>query len=390
MVGYFTPFLTDFSLAPENCRTNLNIVDVMNDNKHYHVFSTRYITDKKYKSFYLLHLLQEILLHEAEAKHPIIIYFEEIRYLAPASNEGYTKFIAEELKNTMTRMRNMGRGIAIVATTQAFTDVHRSVFDSFNEYVWGELTLKELEAVSKAFKLNKQDTDLFRSLQIGDFIIQTKEEYEDEPSMQRVKFLMPPHAHKDVESQDFFTLQERLFPERMQTYNSLVDEIMSVRQQGFESVELLKDKENIGKRDALKQEKEGKMEREKLRIKVQMQKLQKGTEKKEAVDDKMKNLIYNEWLNATGNDKSYGNIAKKFNLLIATTGEPNKMAVKRAIDQIERKKKALNETTSSPQIAPSLPVEVTPESPELQSESEENETETSDDLFDDVEHRDTE
>jgi len=127
----------------------------------------------------------------------------------------------------------------------------------------------------------------------------------------------------------------------MRNYNEELDYMKELNQTIIDKVIVLKDKENLLKRDSVKQEKEEKMSKEKFKMKIQMQKIQKNTEKAEEVDEKMKELIYQEWSNATGRDKSNRAIAKKFNILLKN-GEPNHVAIQRAISYVRRKKEKNN------------------------------------------------
>lgn len=340
MNAYFQPFIQNYAITPASFPSNLDIKAVMNDQKNYHLFTTKWVKDYRLKRFYILHLLHEIIANADAAQHPILIYLEEIRYLAPAKEAGADRFLAEEIKREMTRFRNMGRGFGIIGTTQTYWDVHPEVISSFNEIVLGRIPdPREQEKLGKALRLSLQDTKLLQSLEVGQFLIRCKDEFSDEPSLQKVLWFMPPHAHAEGGEQ-FIDWYAHYFPDRMQPINPLIESIKETKQRVIEEVEVLKDKENISKRDAVKQERDTKLDKEKLRIKMQMQKLHHDTTKKETVDEKLRLLIYKEWESATGKDKSLRTIAKKFNLLYSTTGEPNAMAVKRAIEQVEKRKGA--------------------------------------------------
>jgi hypothetical protein len=351
MAAYFKPFIDTYALAPESAPTNLDIVDIMNDQNHYHVFSTRWITDRRLKAFFILHLLQDLINNESHAKHPICIYLEEIRFLTPAGSEGFTKFLAQEIGTTMTRMRNMGRGFAIISTTQVYRAVHSDVLDTFNETVIGRLgSIKELEFMSKALKLSTQDTNLLKSLEVGDFVIKTKDDYGGEATLQKVRFYMPPHAHKE-QGYSFFEWYAKRFPNTMRTYGDLIEQMHDLKNRVIGEVKTLTDAENQRKRETLKKEKDERIAKEREKIKATLQKTQKVVEKKDAVDEKMQDLIYNEWKNAEGKDKSLRSIARKFGLFIGTTGDPNSMAVKRAIERYERRhrvKDSVDEKNDAP------------------------------------------
>lgn len=346
ITSFFKPFIVDYNLTPENCPYNLDIKKVMNDQKHYHIFTTKWIKDKKQKQFYILHLLNEIMQNTDYAKHPVLLYIEEIRFLLPQSSEGSIPFLAEEVKNTLTRMRNMGMGFACIMTTQAYRDTHERVIDSCNEIFITKLTsLKEYEFIGKALRLTTQEINLLKSVERGEYVIKAKDEFSDEPSQQKIKLFMPPHAHCEVEY-NFFKHYEHYFPDKMRLYPELFEEMELIKQDIIERVTTLKDKENETKKQTLKKEREGKLDKEKLRLKVEMAKVQGKQTKADEIDDKMKDIIYQEYINATGKDKSYRTIARKLNIFLSDGITPNQMVVKRAIIQAERKKTTVTPTTN--------------------------------------------
>ena len=380
MNAYFQPFISNYAITPASFPNNLDIKTVMNDQKHYHLFTTKWVKDDRLKRFYILHLLHELIANADAAQHPILIYLEEIRYLAPAKEAGADKYLAEEIKREMTRFRNMGRGFGIVGTTQTYWDVHPEVLGSFNEIVLGRIPdPREQEKLGKALRMSLQDTKLLQSLDIGEFLIRCKDEFSDEPSLQKVLWFMPPHAHAEG-GENFIDWYAHFYPDRMKPITELLTAIKETKQRVIEEVEVLKDKENMSKREAVKQERDSKMDKEKLRIKLQMQKLHQDTTKKETVDERLKQLIYQEWKNATGKDRSTRAIAKKFNLLM-TSGEPNHKAVQRAIAAIEKKNgnpETRNDSENEARAA------------NADSENEENETQNADDAYDDADHASSE
>jgi hypothetical protein len=342
MVAYFKPFIKDYSLLPANNPHNLNIKQIMNDQEHYHIFTTKWINSRREKAFYILHLLQELINNEHLAKHPICIVLEEIRFLTPNTSEGYIPFLAEELKSTMTRMRNMGKGYAILSTTQVYRDVHPVVIDSFNLITLGRITsFKELEFIAKAIKLGSTDMNTIKNLDIGEFAVFTKEEHTDERSLNKIRYFMPPHAHKE-QSLSFFQEFEKYYPDKMKTYADLVEEMKKEKQRIEEEVTVLKDKENIGKRESAKKNQEERQPREQD-TETEKQ-LERTKEKNKKANLQLQNLVWSTYITATGKDKEYSEIAKRCGMYLAD-GSPNKMLVMRII----RKKQKGKETPTEAQ-----------------------------------------
>ena len=331
IVAYFKPFLKDYCLLPANNPHNLNMKEIMNDSENYHIFSTKWITSRREKAFFILHILQELINNEHHAKHPICIILEEIRFLVPASSGGgYIDFLAEEIKSTMTRMRNMGKGFAIISTTQVYRDVHNVVMDSFTENIFGKISsLKELEFIGKAQKLSSTDMNTIKNLDVGEFAIFTKEEGVDERSLNKVRFFMPPHSHKE-QGKNFFDEYQKLYPEKMHNYTDLIEEIKAEKQRIEEEVIVLKDKENIHKKEQSRKQQEAKQP--KNRDYETEKQLENSKEKNKKTSQALENLIWETWTNANGKDKELGSIALKLGLILKT-GAPNKMAVSRLLQR---------------------------------------------------------
>lgn len=330
MVAYFKPFLKDYCILPKNNPHNLNIKEIINDQEHYHIFTTKWITSRRLKAFFILHLLQELINNEHNAKHPICIILEEIRFIVPnSSGDGFANFLAEEIKSTMTRMRNMGKGFAILSTTQVYRDVSPVVIDSFNLVTLGRISsFKELEFISKALKMSSTDMNTIKNLDVGEFVVYTKEENVEEKSLNKVRYFMPPSAHKE-QGKNFFDEWRKYFPERMHVYTDLIEEMKAEKQRIEEDVTVLKDKENIGKRESAKKSQE---ERKPRRDYETEQQLDKAKEKNKKTSEQLRESIIKRYQETTGKDHELGEIAKFFGLKLGNN-EPNKMFISRIISK---------------------------------------------------------
>lgn len=346
LLTYLKPFIIDYTIAPSNCKHNIDIEKLINDQQHYHIFTSKWIKDKRLKSFYILHLLNEIINNSDKARYPICLIIEEVRYLVPNTAEGYTTYLAEEIKNNMTRMRNMGKGYASILTTQVYRDVNDKVIDTINEIIIGRLTsMKEYEFVGKTMRLTTTEINLLKSLQVGQFVIRAKEQYADEVTLQKVKFFMPPHSHKEV-GDNFFTTYEKNYPTQMRQYTELIDEMKTIKNQIEEEVSILKDKENQSKKDQLKIERESKLDKEKMKLKIEMAKIQKKTEKTEDIDEKLRDAIYNDWID-NNKTQSLSDLARKYDMYLSDGITPNKMRIQRIIKKYQKVTLAPQENTTT-------------------------------------------
>jgi hypothetical protein len=251
----------------------------------------------------------------------------------------------------MTRMRNMGKGYAIISTTQVYRDVHPAVIDSFNLVTLGRIaSFKELEFIAKAIKLSSTDMNTIKNLDIGEFALFVKEENVEEQRLEKVRFIMPPHAHKE-QQQDFFTLFEQNYPEQMRDYNDLIEEIQKTKEEIEEAVIVLKDKENIRKRDEVKKENEKKTENytqymQQLRKKLGKDKEQKQTSKTKELKEKLGKVAWEKYHNE---NKKLGEIATEMGIF-QKDGKPHKMQIKRLIEKYEQKNIETSETNETEEI----------------------------------------
>jgi hypothetical protein len=322
-------------------------VEVMNDQKHYHIFSQKWIKDKRQRSFYINNLLQQIISHKDEAKHPILIVIEEVRVLLPEISTGFTPFLAKEIAENLAKMRNTGKGFSCLMTTQVYTQTHHEI-TAIAELVVGKLkSLREIDYISKTLHLNSTETGILTSIQTGEFVVRAKAEYDTEPSLQKIRMYLPPHAHNEVGT-NFFEVYENKYPEKMRDYKDLIKEITKIKQETIDDVTILKDKENQMKNTELKKVREEKMTVQKDRMKIELAKIQNKTEKAEETSHQLKEAVYNEYINATGKDKTFRQIALKYNIKLSS-GKPNHTQVKRIINEIHKEKTNEQNTNNNEQ-----------------------------------------
>lgn len=344
--SYLKPFNKEYCILPANCPHNIDIVQIMNDQKHYHIFSQKWIKDEREKAFHILHILLEIISHADQAKHPICIYTEEITFLLPDTNEGFTAYLSDYFKKTLLSFRSMGKGFSSILVTQSFRATNQNVIDSCNETVIGRVSsLKEIESISKALRFTTQEVNLLKSLDVGEFCIKTIDQFTDEPNYSKMKPFLTPTAHKEIYD-NFFQKYEQKHPDRMQTYKELKQDIQARKQAVIESVSILKDAENQKKRDTIKREQENRQTKEKTKIQTETAKVLIKTAKAEATDHKIKELIYQDYINTVPRP-SLSQLANKYHILLSD-GTPNKTGIKRIITQITKQRnKQDNDTNNS-------------------------------------------
>lgn len=154
--NYLQPFKKDYFLAPQNSDFNLDWKTILTDQKHYHVFNSYWIKDDKIREFCILYLFNKIIENKAFAKKPILVFIPEIRSLTPFNPEGYKKFLAVGIKENLSMMRSMGKGMSAILDSQVYSDVDEAVRNSATVTMLGELGgIGDAEKVGKALRYAK-------------------------------------------------------------------------------------------------------------------------------------------------------------------------------------------------------------------------------------------
>lgn len=329
ILKYFSPFLDDYSITPHNYERNLDIVKIINDQKHYHVFTYKHIKDKRLKAFYILHILQEILKHKDEMKYKIMIRIPELKFMLPQKSDGFTVFLAQAVSDMIATMRS--NGIGIISDTQVMSDTNSIVTNVMNEQYIGKMTsLKEYDYIGKALKLGKTEIDKMKSLRIGEWLCKITSKTSQESKLEKMNAYLPPHAHKEV-FEKFEEKYTKTYPEKMQKIEPIIKELNQLKKKIEEEVHKLVEAENSTKKTIIKQQ-------------IRERQKPKGEEKKEVKTienlEKKKGLdkaIWNEWkkeyeIGIEGQSQSYKTIADRWSIKLGY--KINKKYVERKIKTI--------------------------------------------------------
>lgn len=238
IASYFLPFRKNYFLLPHNSDLNLNWEEILNDNKHYHVFGSAYLKDEKLKEFCVLSLLNSIIRNRKKGKNPILIYIPEIRYLVPFRPEGYKKFLAYAIKSNISIMGNMGKGgIAGVFDSQSYSDTDEDIVKSQTKTFFGELGGKDVDVISKQLKWGSKlikpliKSDVERTSQPS-FI------YMGDPEIGDWTPKFPTHAHAE-EEYEFDEMYKKYYRDDMKRYDDLKK---SIKKQYEEEIKIIDEK----------------------------------------------------------------------------------------------------------------------------------------------------
>jgi len=287
VASYFLPFKKHYFLVPHNSPLKLDWLNILNDNLHYHVFSTCFIKDEKLKEFCILVLLNSIVEsisprgYGAKIKKPILIVIPEIRFLVPYNPEGYKKFLADGVSKAIISTRNMGRGISVFCDSQSWTDVAENVRNSTTHNVFGEIGGgKDIENITKSIRGGSEMIQHLRSSEYEHSFLEQKT-----LDLGGWNFWLPGHCHSE-EGYNFFELYKKHYPKKMKNYNNLIDTMK--KQFSDEESKFI---EKIKRRQREEKEKKEKESREKEERKSKKEKVDDKMEKVKEVENKSKQQI---------------------------------------------------------------------------------------------------
>ncbi len=269
IANYIQPFKKDYFLAKASGKLNLNWKEILRDNKHYHVFVSNYMprSEDKLKSFIIMTLFNQILENKEYATRPILIVIPEVRYLTPFKPKGYKVFLSEAIKENLSVMRSMGKGMSSLLDTQVFSGVDEEVINSATTTFYGEIGgARDLDKICKSMNYKRSIRELLAKMDApNSYIIQGMEDI----GSNRAWF--PSHMHCEP-NYNFTETCMKLDPGQMKNYSELIQEMKSD----------LKEEENKIKAKVKKKEKREKKRKEELeKLKEEAKKEKEGSKKKE-------------------------------------------------------------------------------------------------------------
>jgi hypothetical protein len=218
--NYLQPFKKDYFLAKQNCSINLNMKQILTDQESYHVFVSNYIKDEKLKEFVILTIFNKIIENKDIAKKPLLIVIPEIRYLVPFKPQGYKLFLAQGIKDNLSMMRSMGRGMTALLDTQVFSGVDEEVSNSATVTLFGELGgARDIDKVAKSLNYKRDiRSQLSHMEKPNSYLIAGMED------VGAIRCWFPRHRHCEPHY-NFAENFEKDYPERMKSYADLSDQM---------------------------------------------------------------------------------------------------------------------------------------------------------------------
>jgi len=328
VASYFMTFKKHPFLVSDNSdlKKNLDWKKILEDQKHYHVFGTRWIDDEKLKEFTILVLLNQILRNRKFTTKPCLIIIPEIRFLVPIRPKGYKEFLAKGITSNLSIMRNVGRGGNSFATdSQVWSDVDESVRNSGTNTFYGELGgSKDIENVTKSMRYK---SDRSQQLKHSDY---PRSVIMQEQPEENWDLWLPGHCHAE-EEYDFFEMYKGHFYEKMQSYKPLIDKIKTTIKEEENKIkekikkQIQKEKEEIEKKKA---EKEARKQESTQKIEEKVEKVKEKEEQTKEVLMKLAWEIHQD-RNLEPSERSYRAIGRKLDL--------NHITVKKYVKEFQNK-----------------------------------------------------
>lgn len=310
IANYLKPFKTDYFLASDSCPLNLNWKDILSDQEPYHVFVSNFIKDDKLKEFVVLTLLNKIIENKDYAKKPLLIVIPEIRYLVPFKPQGYKLFLAGAIKDNLSTMRSMGRGMTALLDTQVFSGVDEEVSNSATITFLGELGgARDIDKVAKSMQYKRDVRVQLSHMEYpNSYLIVGKED------VGAIRCWFPRHRHCEPHY-NFHDTFAKEFPDRMSSYGYVIETMKNDLKAEEDRI-----KEKIKKQEQREKERMEALRKSKEESRQDKILVEKKMDKAKMLQDKSKNELMRLIYESKTKDpkKSWRKLGDEFKLHHAT------------------------------------------------------------------------
>ena len=287
IASLFKPFENHYFLREENCELNLDVKKILRDNKHIHIFTTRYIkTPEKVKDFTLLWIYNQFMQNiDVGSKNGVLFILDEIKEQVPKKPQGYKMQLRNIYKRGFTTLRVSK--VSHLAGTQVISETDPSLESIFKDRLFGRITASpDLNIILNNYKLSGSMINRLQSLNVGEFVIQ------GEKAENRITYGIMPRCRVMEEGDLFDDIYRRFYSEKMQDYNDLLSkarkELDEIRKQFDEITKKERSEKELEVRRNIKQEKEKDLSKNKIKELEAESKIKKHEDK-----DKRNRLIMN-------------------------------------------------------------------------------------------------
>lgn len=218
----FEAFSEHFFLQDIACPYNLDFVKLINDVKHWHVFSTNWVTERRVRYFTILAVLNELVraLESGKIKKKLVIVLEEVKVLIPRSSEtSYKDELAKGLVELLSTVRSKGKGVMVVATSQNYYDTNKQFRGSCNSRLFFRTSPEDRVSLRKNLNYNQSMIELLQELnqKVGYCVFADELE---RGIYSKYVADVPPFRHKT--NSDYFSVFREVFPDRLVKYDDVL------------------------------------------------------------------------------------------------------------------------------------------------------------------------
>jgi len=216
---------------PSNFGYNLDMLKILRDNKHYHVFDNRFINDSKLKDLTTLYILNEIRKLKPKIKNNVVVVLDELKSFCPnnAMHE-YKKILNRLIAELISTLRSLG--ISFISSSQIYGDIDQSVAQSFNELLIGKTSaLRDLYEISRVVGLDSSARKEIMELDYNEFILLSNEAFRE---MTPLTIHLPRHAHQE-QGQVFDRMCEQYCPDKMKSHKDIIKNITKLWKEQLKS-----------------------------------------------------------------------------------------------------------------------------------------------------------
>lgn len=215
-------FESDKCIQPEDFRLNFDVHKIFNESGTRHVIVYRCLKkDEKLRSFVFFHIFNEIVRHINECKYPINLVIEEAQSIAPfRGEEAYESILSSKVGKSIGELRKAGGGVSIFMLGRVWNKISENVRAECAKQVLFHIEMDDMHDVVKVSSLGKKARLNIENMGVGEFVLRGNE-------TKLFQCKVPRHGHKHP-GQHFMVEYRKHFPEKLRTYNDVIDEVESI------------------------------------------------------------------------------------------------------------------------------------------------------------------
>lgn len=220
-------FKKDWFLHEDESPYQIDYVEMLNDNKHWHFLSTKWLSSKKAKLLSIIDFLMGIdeALQSGKVKNNVVINLEELKILIGSGDKSAQQGILMDiLYDLLSRIRTKAY---VIGTMQSIFDIDYKFRGLFNKLFLGRLNFNDLRTLIKDMGFRVDDQNKLNSLKVGEFVLWESDD-EDEKVSDKILINVPTFANAE-QGETFFTKYNKAFPHLRQNNRQFYNRMLKLR-----------------------------------------------------------------------------------------------------------------------------------------------------------------